>query len=93
MVVINDRLYFTADRLQFTLWEKCTRIDKETGEEYEDKNTIGYYTSVAGVLRGARMYMIRKKIENDEITSLDEVIAEIQRMIDNEKELFKELES
>ena len=92
MVVINDKLYFTADRLQFTLWEKCIRTDKETCEEYEDKNVIGYYTSIAAVLRGARKYMLRKKIENEEITSLEQVVDEIQRMIDNEEELFKELE-
>ena len=89
MVKINDKLFFTANRTQYILYEKCTRTDPETGEEIEDKNTIGYYATIASLLRGAKSYILRKKIFECDIKTLDEVIAEIERLNSEEKKLLE----
>ncbi len=94
---LMDELYMDADSVQYTLIACGTRekIDlktkKGTGEMTDYETIIGYYGTIDACIKGARNYILRKKIASDEIDSMDKLIAEINRLTAIEAELNEKL--
>lgn len=82
---LMDELYMDADSVQYTLVACGTRekIDlktkKGTGEMTDYETIIGYYSTIDACIKGARNYVIRKKIASGEIGDMDKLIAEMRR--------------
>lgn len=96
-VHICDGLYFRADSMQYMLIVKGERekIDlktkKGTGEMTEYETIVGYYGTIDACIKGARNYVIRKKIASGEIGDMDELIAEMRRWSETVAELSERL--
>ena len=97
-VHICGDLYFKADSMQYILLE-CGQREKidirtkqGTGEVGDYEIIIGYYSTIDACIKGARNYILRKKIASDEIDSMDKLIAEINRLTAIEAELNKKLD-
>lgn len=92
-----DELYMGADSVQYTLIacgmrEKIDlKTKKGTGEMTDYETIIGYYSTIDACIKGARNYILRKKIASDEIDSMDKLIAEINRLTTIEAELNEKL--
>ncbi len=63
---------------QFTLEEKWTSINKDTGEKKEQSRVSGYYSSLEGALSA----LLRLKISNSDASTLAELQAELKRLRD-----------
>lgn len=94
---LTDGLFMKADSMQYMLIVKGERekIDlktkKGTGEMTDFETIIGYYGTIDACIKGARNYILRKKIVSDEIDSVDKLIAEINRLAEIEAELNEKL--
>lgn len=92
MIKLTDKYYIHAERSQYILCELSKREDPETGEIEDDRRIIGYYATIASLLKGFKSYLLRKKIAEYQITTIDELIKEVQRLNDEESKLLSSLE-
>lgn len=94
---LTDGLFMKADSMQYMLIVKGERekIDlktkKGTGEMTEYETIVGYYGTIDACIKGARNYVIRKKIASGEIGDMDKLIAEMQRWSETVAELSERL--
>ena len=75
--LIND-LYIDADENQYILIEKGVRTNKETGEQTDKYNALGYYTSLGGAIKGAVKHISRRGVSLDRLITLQDAIAELK---------------
>lgn len=92
MIKLTDKYFINAERSQYILCEKFEREDPETGEMEEIKKPIGYYATLASLFRGFKSLIIKKKIAEYQITTIDGLITEVQRLAEEENKLLSSLE-
>lgn len=90
MIKITDELYIKATDLQYMLVEP-TAGTRTNGEPYERLSPIGYYGTIGAALHGAKRYLMRKKIADETITTLDEVMAEYKRLVEIDAEIINKI--
>lgn len=94
---LTDELFMKADSMQYMLIVKGERekIDirtkQGTGEMTEYETIVGYYGTIDACIKGARNYVIRKKIASGEIGDMDKLIAEMRRWSETVAELSERL--
>ena len=94
---LTDGLFMKADSMQYMLTVKGERekIDirtkKGTGEMTEYETIVGYYGTIDACIKGARNYVVRKKIASGEIGDIDKLIAEMRRWSETVAELSERL--
>lgn len=94
---LTDELFMKADSMQYMLIVKGERekIDlrtkQGTGEMTEYETIVGYYGTIDACIKGARNYVIRKKIASGEIGDIDKLIAEMRRWSETVAELSERL--
>lgn len=94
---LTDGLFMKADGMQYMLIVKGERekIDlktkKGTGEMTEYETIVGYYGTIDACIKGARNYVVRKKIVSGEIGDMDKLIAEMRRWSETVAELSERL--
>lgn len=99
MVHIVDKFYFSADEVQYILYEKGERekIDiktkKPTGIIAPYTITLGYYSTIEIMLKALSRKILRDKIHNDEITTWKETVQAVQDLYEQEKKLLSSLHS
>lgn len=74
MIKLTDELYIKADERSYTL---TRRTIAQTGKNVGEANytPIGYYTQLAGAIRGAYDYSVRQALSGDTTISLTEAIS------------------
>ena len=84
-VHICDGLYFRADSMQYILLE-CGQREKidiktkqGTGEVGDYETIIGYYGSMAALMKAARGYVIRQSIADDTVNTIDDILTAIRK--------------
>ena len=84
-VNICGNLYFKADSMQYILLE-CGQREKidirtkqGTGEVGDYEAIIGYYGSMAALMKAARGYLIRQSIADGTVDTIDDVLSEIHK--------------
>lgn len=94
MVKICDNLYFRAEPTQYILVEcgKREKIDKvtrkPTGEMGDYETVIGYYVSLENLVKGCKSYALKKKIIDDDLQTLGEILAAMHKIDDEISELL-----
>lgn len=74
-IEIGDKWIITSDQYQFILNEKkVAQSGKKSGEEWLD--AIGYYPKIEQLISG----LIHRHIQNSTITSLKEMVVEIEKI-------------
>lgn len=84
MVILNKDLVVEVSQSNYTLMLDKHKQDKKGNPVYE---TLGYYCTLAGAVRGARDYCIKKRLEEHE-HSLCEAINEMQKITDEWRDLL-----
>lgn len=84
-VHICGDLYFKADSMQYILLE-CGQREKidirtkqGTGEVGDYETIIGYYGSMAALLKAARGYLIRQSIADGAVDTIDDILSAIRK--------------
>ena len=95
MIKLTDKYYMTADGNQYILLERGERskIDiktkKPTSEIIEYEEQIGFYGSIAGVIKGCLSCIGKEKASSDEFQSLKDLIDYLsdieEKIFDNTK--------
>lgn len=86
MVQIIDGWSFSMDEHQYILvhtymWEKQDfKTRKGTGEWVEKREEVGYFKSVAAMLRRLAEFLMRDKIAAGEVATIREYINELERI-------------
>lgn len=77
-VQIEDKLFIESDENQFMLrkYTGTINVDKKTGKETEAFISLGYYTTLQGVIKK----VIQMKLARSEATTLKEVLQEVRRV-------------
>ena len=82
---ICGNLYFRADSMQYILLE-CGQREKidiktkqGTGEVGDYETIIGYYGSMAALMKAARGYVIRQSIADDTVNTIDDILTAIRK--------------
>ena len=81
-----DGWSFTADENQYILVHTYMKpkVDfktrKPTGEMVERREEVGYFKTVAGMLRRLAEILVREKISDGQITTIREYIAELDKI-------------
>lgn len=77
---ITNNFYFTADTDNYVLLEcgQRKKIDiktkKPTGEIVDYEDVLGYYSSLEALIRGCRKIIIREKIADDTLTTINDIL-------------------
>lgn len=84
-VHICDGLYFRADSMQYILLE-CGQREKidirtkqGTGEVGDYETIIGYYGSMAALMKAARGYLLRQSIADSTVNTIDDILTAIRK--------------
>lgn len=77
MIVVNENYIIEVDQYNYTPKAKVTRTNKKTGEQYEDLEIIGYYSSLQSALHGIIKYQTANSLANEEM-SLESAVRCIQ---------------
>lgn len=79
-IKIINNFYFTADTDNYILLEcgQRKKIDiktkKPTGEIIDYEDVLGYYSSFKTLIRGCRKIIVRKKIVDNTLTTIDDIL-------------------
>lgn len=98
-IKITDNFYFTADSDQYILIEcgKREKIDrktrKPTGEIIDYEDTIGYYSSIEALVRGCRKIMVREKLSDGSLDTIDGIIGYMNNINDRLDEILSKIEN
>lgn len=98
-IKIADNFYFTADSDQYILIEcgKREKIDRKTrkltGEIIEYEDTIGYYSSIEALVRGCRKIMVREKVSDGSLDTIDGIIGYMNKINDRLDEILSKIEN
>ncbi len=101
-IKITDNFYFTADSDQYILVEcgEREKIDrktrKPTGEiidyiDYED--IIGYYSSIEALVRGCRKIMVREKVSDGSLDTINDIVGYMNNINDRLDEILSKIEN
>ena len=74
MTHIIKNYYMGADDNQYILKEIVTRTKRGTSESYQAEATIGFYTSVSGLIKGLARLECRRGIARGEMKELFDCI-------------------
>lgn len=84
-VHICGDLYFRADSMQYILLE-CGQREKidirtkqGTGEVGDYETIIGYYGTLAALMKAARGYLIRRGIADGTVDTIDDILSAIRK--------------
>lgn len=86
MMKLFDNLHLISDGDQFVLKEVRTvkkmifGTKETTDEDVEKENVLGYFSTLTAAINHAVNYSIREQLAEDKISSLRDVIAEIDRL-------------
>lgn len=83
MINLIENLCIDADENQYTLKLNTNRLNKKGETIYK---TLGYYSTISSALEGASVFLIRNKIQNNDMT-LKETLDEYKRIEKSMKEL------
>lgn len=79
-IKITGKYYFAADSDQYVLLE-CGERDKiniktkkPTGEIAKYEDILGYYSSLDALIRGCRRIIIREKVKDGSLASVDAIL-------------------
>nr|DAQ68719.1 MAG TPA: protein of unknown function (DUF5405) [Caudoviricetes sp.] len=95
---ISDSYYFTADENEYILYEcgRREKIDRKTrkgtGEIIDYETVIGYYTTLESLVRGCRQDAVRKKIRDNQLTSINEIIDYLNEINKKLSEMLSKLD-
>lgn len=98
-IKITDNFYFTADSDQYILIEcgKREKIDrktrKPTGEIMDYEDTIGYYSSIEALIRGCRKIMVREKVSDGSLDTIDDIVGYMNNINDRLDEILSKIEN
>lgn len=79
-IKITNNFYFTADTDNYVLLEcgQRKKIDiktkKPTDEIVDYEDVLGYYSSLEALIRGCRKIMVREKIADDTLTTINDIL-------------------
>lgn len=79
-IKIANNFYFTTDTDNYVLLEcgQRKKIDiktkKPTGEIVDYEDILGYYSSLEALIRGCRKIIIREKIADDTLTTINDIL-------------------
>ncbi|HCA28501.1 MAG TPA: hypothetical protein DEP23_02410 [Ruminococcaceae bacterium] len=88
MIKLFDNWYIDASDLCYQLKEKG-KPDKNGNDVF---STEGYYSDIAGVLKGLRRKLLRQQIQDGNITTLDDYIKVLRAQDDLFQTMLKVLE-
>ena len=97
-IKITDNFYFTADSDQYILVEcgEREKIDrktrKPTGEIGQYEDIIGYYSSIEALIRGCRKIMVREKVSEGSLTTIDDIIDYMNNINDRLDNILSKVE-
>lgn len=96
-IAITEHYFFTATKKQYMLYH-CGEREKvdiktrtSTGEMKQFAVVIGYYETLAELLKGCKKHMLRNMIANGEVETLDEVINAINDIQERENTLLEKV--
>lgn len=84
MIKVTEDYIITADANGYTakfLTGGKPQIDKETGKETPAFDVVGYYGTIKGAVSGCTHDAVRRRIAKDDVLTLKEAIAEIERIV------------
>ena len=77
MITVDKDFIIDVDSMNYTPRVRKTRIDKKTGEQYEDFEIIGYYSNLQNALKGILDYKVSNSLANEEM-SLESALKCVQ---------------
>lgn len=87
MIKIIDGWYFKIDEFQYVLvheYQKAKgvfgKVGVDSGEMVTKQDEVGYFRTVAAMLRRLAEFLVREKIDAGEITTIREYIDELERI-------------
>ncbi len=97
-IKITDNFYFTADSDQYILVECSERekIDrktrKPTGEIGQYEDILGYYSSIEVLIRGCRKIMVREKVSDGSLDTIDDIVGYMNNINDRLDNILSKVE-
>ncbi len=98
-IKITDNFYFTADSDQYILVEcgEREKIDrktrKPTGEIGRYEDILGYYSSIEALIRGCRKIMIREKVSDGSLDTIDDIVGYMNNINNRLDEILSKIEN
>lgn len=87
MIKILDGWYFKIDEFQYVLvheYQKAKgvfgKVGVDSGEMVTKQDEVGYFRTVAAMLRRLAEFLVREKIDAGEIATIREYIDELERI-------------
>lgn len=71
MIKLKNDYFIESDELQYILKRKKISKKKDTGEEYETEEILGYYGDLEKVLNGYSKKMMLKYVSSENVTLMD----------------------
>jgi hypothetical protein len=94
-IIITDGWSFTADENQYILVHTYMKpkvefkTRKPTGEVVEKREEVGYFKTVAAMLRRLAEILVREKIAEGQIQTIRDYISELERIEKKLREMCK----
>ena len=76
LVHILGNYYFSLDGTQYTLVRRVVRNKRGLAEVYEDEETLGYFSTLSGLLKKIAKDCLSEEIQSGSITNIKEAISE-----------------
>jgi len=71
---IEDDLWITSDDRNYMIAKRAMYKNKEDGEEREQFNAIGYYSSLNSLIKG----LLERKLRQSNATTLQELLKSVE---------------
>ena len=71
MIKLKNDYFIESDELQYVLKRKKISKKKDTGEEYETEEILGYYGDLEKALNGYSKKMMLKYVSSENVTLMD----------------------
>lgn len=66
---------------------------KPTGEIIDYEDTIGYYSSIETLIRGCRKIMVREKVSEGSLTTIDDIVDCMNNINDKLDKILSKIEN
>ena len=93
MIKIIEGFYFEQDRNGFTLFEVGKRqkgvfgkVNEKSNETVDYQDTLGYYSTIQGVLEGCLKHATRKAADSDGAKQIGDYIEIMKQIADEIKQ-------
>lgn len=96
-IKITDNFYFTADSNQYILIrcgerEKINiKTKKPTGEMVKYEEGMGYFSSIESLIRGCRKIIVKEKVLNGDLTTIDNILDYMNTINDELEKLLSKV--